>query len=94
MFHLDSEERQTNVTKVQPTRQISPYISTDNSGAAVITINNILSGITESVNRLSHLHAHFESDLKSSNEKSGKDNVKDSKFFYVQIAFFKVKATF
>lgn len=49
---------------VPPIRQTSQYITTDNTGAAVMTINNILNGITESVNRLSHLHSHFGPDLK------------------------------
>ncbi|GJQ83241.1 hypothetical protein Trydic_g8839 [Trypoxylus dichotomus] len=34
--------------------------SLDNSGAAVQTINNILNGITNSVNRLSQIHIHME----------------------------------
>nr|CAH7754425.1 unnamed protein product [Callosobruchus chinensis] len=37
-------------------RQNSNAIGTDTSGAAVRTINNILNGITNSVNRLSELH--------------------------------------
>lgn len=38
-------------------RKQNPHsIETDNTGAAVRTINNILNGITESVNRLSELH--------------------------------------
>nr|CAI5869193.1 unnamed protein product [Callosobruchus analis] len=37
-------------------RQNSNAIETDTSGAAVRTINNILNGITNSVNRLSELH--------------------------------------
>ncbi|KAL3284758.1 hypothetical protein HHI36_018900 [Cryptolaemus montrouzieri] len=36
-------------------RQNSNSISTDTSGAAIQTINNILNGITESVNRLTEL---------------------------------------
>ncbi|XP_065161400.1 uncharacterized protein [Atheta coriaria] len=41
-------------------RQNSEAISTDNSGAAVLTINNILNGITNSINRLSELHTYIE----------------------------------
>lgn len=37
-------------------RQNSYSIGTDDTGAAVRTINNILTGITDSVNRLSQLH--------------------------------------
>lgn len=40
-------------------RQNSNAISTDNTGAAVRTINNILNGITDSVNRLSELHVQI-----------------------------------
>ncbi|KAF5298520.1 hypothetical protein FQR65_LT00062 [Abscondita terminalis] len=40
--------------KPPPLRQNSNSISTDNSGAAVKTINNIFNGITDSFNRLSH----------------------------------------
>ncbi|XP_023027721.2 uncharacterized protein [Leptinotarsa decemlineata] len=46
-------------TKVVPVRQSSNAISTDNTGAAVRTINNILNGITDSVNRLSELHVQI-----------------------------------
>lgn len=49
-----------------PVRQNSNAISTDNSGAAVQTINNILNGITDSVNRLSQIHVHIENDRPSS----------------------------
>lgn len=41
-------------------RQNSYTISTDTTGAAVRTINNILSGITTSVNRLSELHTNID----------------------------------
>lgn len=37
-------------------KQNSNAIETDTSGAAVRTINNILNGITDSVNRISELH--------------------------------------
>lgn len=40
-------------------RQNSNAIGTDNTGAAVRTINNILNGITDSVNRLSELHVQI-----------------------------------
>lgn len=40
-------------------RQNSNAIETDNTGAAVRTINNILNGITNSVNRLSELHVQI-----------------------------------
>ncbi|KAJ8959437.1 hypothetical protein NQ318_022129, partial [Aromia moschata] len=40
-------------------RQNSNAISTDNTGAAVRTINNILNGITDSVNRLSELRVQI-----------------------------------
>lgn len=43
-----------------PVRQNSQAISSDKTGAAVKTINNILSGITESVNRLSEIDSKFE----------------------------------
>ncbi|XP_057655498.1 uncharacterized protein LOC130893420 isoform X2 [Diorhabda carinulata] len=42
--------------KSLPKRQNSNAIGTDHSGAAVETINTILSGITNSVNRLSEIH--------------------------------------
>lgn len=44
---------------VPPVRQCSQAIGTDTTGAAVVTINHILTGITESVNRLSELHSHL-----------------------------------
>ncbi|KAL1516945.1 hypothetical protein ABEB36_000772 [Hypothenemus hampei] len=40
-------------------RQKSNQIGTDNTGAAVQTINNILNGITNSVNRLSEIHSQM-----------------------------------
>lgn len=40
-------------------KQNSNAIETDNTGAAVRTINNILNGITDSVNRLSVLHVQI-----------------------------------
>lgn len=84
--NLDSKEHQT--AKAQPTRQTSSYISTDNTGAAVITINNILNGITESVNRLSHLHAHtFGKDANPSEPSVHRDNVRNSKLFLCAINF-------
>ncbi|XP_050508674.1 uncharacterized protein LOC126885912 isoform X1 [Diabrotica virgifera virgifera] len=44
---------------IQPKTQTSNVIGTDNTGAAVRTINNILSGISDSVNRLSELHVQI-----------------------------------
>ncbi|XP_072390852.1 uncharacterized protein [Diabrotica undecimpunctata] len=44
---------------IQPKAQTSNVIGTDNTGAAVRTINNILSGISDSVNRLSELHVQI-----------------------------------
>ncbi|KAK9693231.1 hypothetical protein QE152_g34349 [Popillia japonica] len=55
---------------VTPVRQNSTAISTDNSGAAIQTINNILNGITDSVNRLSQIHMHIENDRPSSKRSS------------------------
>lgn len=41
-------------------RQSSRVIGTDTTGSAVMTINTILTGITNSVNRLSQLNASME----------------------------------
>ncbi|XP_030747683.1 uncharacterized protein LOC115876135 [Sitophilus oryzae] len=51
--------RPISVKKSGPSRQKSNAIETDNSGAAVRTINNILNGITNSVNRLSEIHSQI-----------------------------------
>ncbi|KAJ8919992.1 hypothetical protein NQ315_006522 [Exocentrus adspersus] len=53
------DDGKENDCKPYPKRQNSNAISTDNTGAAVRTINNILNGITDSVNRLSELHVHI-----------------------------------
>lgn len=45
--------------KASPVRQSSQFITTDTTGTAVLTINNILNGITDSVNRLSQINSHF-----------------------------------
>lgn len=52
------EDSSTN-TEAVPNRQKSNHIETDHTGAAVRTINNILNGITNSVNRLSDIHSQI-----------------------------------
>lgn len=52
------EDSSTN-TEAVPNRQKSNHIETDHTGAAVRTINNILNGITNSVNRLSEIHSQI-----------------------------------
>lgn len=54
-----------NITEI-PIRQSSQAVTTDSTGAAVMTINNILSGITDSVNRLSELQSHIGSEGRKS----------------------------
>lgn len=54
-----------NIFVVPPVRQNSCAIATDTSGGAITTINNILTGITESVNRLSNLQTHLDKGNKS-----------------------------
>ncbi|KAJ8967736.1 hypothetical protein NQ317_009798 [Molorchus minor] len=53
----DATEKES--LKIFPKRQNSNAIRTDNSGASVKTINHILNGITDSVNRLSELHVQI-----------------------------------
>lgn len=58
-----------------PVRQNSKAIGTDTSGAAVRTINNILSGITDSVNRLSQISAHIDEKLSRPASRKGRQEV-------------------
>ncbi|KAG5888434.1 hypothetical protein JTB14_020209 [Gonioctena quinquepunctata] len=58
-YTLSSASVGSTENRVRPKRQSSNAISTDNTGAAVRTINNILNGITDSVNRLSELHVQI-----------------------------------
>lgn len=59
---------------VLPIRQNSYAIGTDKSGAAVKTINNILSGITQSVNMLTELHMEEQKSRPSSRKKKSVRN--------------------
>lgn len=60
-FGIKNEDSNNNVYVLNslPNRQKSNHIGTDNTGAAVRTINNILNGITNSVNRLSEIHSQL-----------------------------------
>ncbi|XP_022918653.2 uncharacterized protein [Onthophagus taurus] len=71
--NISSSPDDTNVAMMKQNSQI---ISTDTSGAAVQTINNILNGITDSVNKLSQLHVKLEYDKPLAARKSRK--LKDS----------------
>ncbi|KAJ8931568.1 hypothetical protein NQ314_015515 [Rhamnusium bicolor] len=65
-----------------PKRQSSSAIGTDNTGAAVRTINNIINGITDSVNRLSELHVQIsETPREIEKARSNTDQVDTQKNF-------------
>lgn len=87
IFVLDDKETINDTTKINAEiRQKSDHIETDNTGAAVKTINNILNGITNSVNRLSEIHSQLTSPrIKTSTAES------TSKHFYPVLLFVSVK---
>ncbi|XP_076263442.1 uncharacterized protein LOC143198215 isoform X2 [Rhynchophorus ferrugineus] len=55
----DDNDKSFLLNKTNLNRQKSSAIETDTTGAAVKTINNILNGITNSVNRLSEIHSQM-----------------------------------
>lgn len=63
-----------NIFVVPPIRQNSCAVTTDTSGGAITTINNILTGITESVNRLSNLQTHLDKGNNKPSRSSRRNN--------------------
>lgn len=63
---------------IWPVRQNSKAISTDKSGAAVKTIHNILTGISESVNRLSVINTQIDEKTRPSSRKNHRVNGNES----------------
>ncbi|KAH1003556.1 uncharacterized protein LOC109544910 isoform X1 [Dendroctonus ponderosae] len=77
----DKETINDTTTIIADIRQTSDHIETDNTGAAVKTINNILNGITNSVNRLSEIHSQLTSpQIKMSTAVSTKEELGSIKF--------------
>lgn len=92
--YFNFKEIQSPSIRTHPLRQTSPYIGTDNTGAAVVTINNILNGITESVNRLSQLHSHFGKDLRPHTEQAHEEQMKDGNKFLITCKYILFKMIF